>query len=115
MLIASPAERLRGTQLTPGEYPLPLESLCAGERVRMLVADMTIIPPVFAGGVMKFHRGRGGERMEDLRTALTDDITSFARRVLAGNGTPQEVAALPSLLMWHSGVNPPAEAPKEQS
>lgn len=52
--------------------------------------------------------------MEDLRTVLTQDITAFARRVLAGNGTPQEVAALPSLLMWHSGVNPPAEAPKEQ-
>nr|DAG69680.1 MAG TPA: hypothetical protein [Caudoviricetes sp.] len=32
---ATPAERLRGARLTPGEYPLPLESLCAGERVRM--------------------------------------------------------------------------------
>ena len=53
--------------------------------------------------------------MEDLRTTLTEDIASFARRVLAGNGTPQEVATLPSLLMWHSGVNPPTEAPKAQS
>ena len=52
--------------------------------------------------------------MEDLRTALAQDITAFARRVLAGNGTPQEVAALPSLLMWHSGVNPSEGVPKEQ-
>lgn len=53
--------------------------------------------------------------MEDLRTVLTQDIADFARRVLAGNGTPQEVAALPSLLMWHSGVNPPAEVPGARS
>lgn len=52
--------------------------------------------------------------MEDLRTALTADIESFARRVLSGNGTPQEVATLPSLLMWHSGVTPPQERPQEQ-
>lgn len=52
--------------------------------------------------------------MEDLRTTLTEDITSFARRVLAGNGTPQEVAALPNLLMWHSGVTPPQELPQER-
>lgn len=52
--------------------------------------------------------------MEDLRTALTADIESFARRVLSGNGTPQEVATLPSLLMWHSGVNPPQELPQER-
>lgn len=53
--------------------------------------------------------------MVDLRACLAQDIADFARRVLAGNGTPQEVAALPSLLMWHSGVNPPAEAPEAQS
>lgn len=52
--------------------------------------------------------------MEDLRTALTADIETFARRVLSGNGTPQEVATLPSLLMWHSGVTPPQELPQEQ-
>ena len=52
--------------------------------------------------------------MEDLRTALTADIESFARRVLSGSGTPQEVTALPSLLMWHSGVNPPQELPQER-
>lgn len=57
----------------------------------------------------------GGEKMVDLRTVLAQDIANFARRVLAGNGTPQEVAALPSLLMWHSGVNPPAEDPEAQS
>lgn len=53
--------------------------------------------------------------MEDLRVCLAQDIADFARRVLAGKGTPQEVAALPSLLIWHSGVNPPAEAPEAQS
>lgn len=47
--------------------------------------------------------------MVDLRACLAQDIADFARRVLAGNGAPQEVAALPSLLMWHSGVNPPAK------
>lgn len=52
--------------------------------------------------------------MEDLRAVLTDDLADFARRVLSGSGTPQEVAALPSLLMWHSGVNPPPESPKVQ-
>ena len=52
--------------------------------------------------------------MVDLRTVLVQDIADFARRVLAGNGTPQEVAALPSLLMWHSGVNPPQELPQGQ-
>lgn len=52
--------------------------------------------------------------MEDLRTALTADIESFAHRVLSGNGTPQEVATLPSLLMWHSGVTSPQELPQEQ-
>lgn len=35
--------------------------------------------------------------MVDLGTVLAQDIADFARRVLAGNGTPQEVAALPSL------------------
>ena len=80
-----------------------------------LVADMTIIPPVFAGGVMKLHRGRGGEKMVDPRVCLAQDIADFARRVLAGKGTPQEVAALPSLLMWLSGVTPPQELPQERS
>jgi len=53
--------------------------------------------------------------MVDLRACLAQDIADFARRVLAGNGTPQEVAALPSLLMWHSGVNPPAKNSEAQS
>lgn len=53
--------------------------------------------------------------MVGLRTVLAQGIADFARRVLAGNGAPQEVAALPSLLMWHSGVNLPAEAPEAQS
>lgn len=53
--------------------------------------------------------------MVDLRTVLAQDIADFARRVLAGHGTPQEVAALPGLLMWHSGVNPLAEDPEAQS
>lgn len=53
--------------------------------------------------------------MVDLRTVLDQDIADFARRVLAGKGTPQEVAALPSLLMWHSGISPPAEDPEAQS
>lgn len=53
--------------------------------------------------------------MVDLRVCLAQDIADFARRVLAGNGTPQEVAALPNLLMWHSGVNPPAEDPGARS
>ena len=53
--------------------------------------------------------------MVDLRTVLAQDIADFARRVLAGNGTPQEVSALLSLLMWHSGVNPTAEDPEAQS
>lgn len=34
--------------------------------------------------------------MVDLRTVLAQDIADFARRVLAGNGTPQEVAVLPA-------------------
>ena len=62
---------------------------------------------------LRYER-EGGEKMEDLRTALTADIESFARRVLSGSGTPQEVTALPSLLMWHSGVNPPQELPQER-
>ena len=62
---------------------------------------------------LRYER-EGGEKMEDLRTALTADIESFARRVLSGSGTPQEVATLPSLLMWHSGVNPPQELPQER-
>lgn len=53
--------------------------------------------------------------MNDLRVCLAQDIADFARRVLSGHGTPQEVTALPSLLMWHSGVNPPQELPQEQS
>lgn len=53
--------------------------------------------------------------MVDLRTVLAQDIADFARRVLAGKSTPQEVAALPSLLMRHSGVNPPAEDPGARS
>lgn len=53
--------------------------------------------------------------MVDLRVCLAQDIADFARRVLAGNGTPQEVAALLNLLMWHSGVNPPAEDPGARS
>lgn len=53
--------------------------------------------------------------MVDLRVCLAQDIADFARRVLAGNGTPQEVAALPSLLMWHSGVNPQAKNSEAQS
>ena len=59
---------------------------------------------------LRYER-EGGEKMEDLRTALTADIESFARRVLSGNGTPQEVATLPNLLLWHSGINPPQERP----
>lgn len=50
--------------------------------------------------------------MEDLRTALSDDIIAFAQRVLAGKATPQETASLPSILMWHSGVTPPQEPPQ---
>lgn len=52
--------------------------------------------------------------MEDLRTVLTADIEAFARRVLSGNGTPQEVAELAHLLSWHSGFTPQQELPQER-